>query len=704
MSFNIHTFKKVIAGKFALLMMFFLAQAVSAMADTKLYMEDFSIAASETKEVALILDNDKDATVLQATLNLPAGLKPVIVDEKVVVNKTSRISGRGATVQANYNKTTGELVIVETGGTIAAGEGAVITFELTRTGLVDGEYEIPITNIVVSDADAKQLNTVEETTVKVEAVGLKDCFFTAAESLEVVEGEEYQIDVDLTNYGVNNLSAFQGILTLPEGLELVPGEEGKFIYSDRTPAPLEFQFNEFEGYMSFVLSATTDVTIKEVEGVIFSFKVKATEDLAENTEILLSDLRVAATTGQSAAAPDVKISVYNASVLAAAKQALTDEIAAATTLLGEVDQTVEPGLSLSEAIAAAQIILEGEESTTEVVNAAVETLQAAEEEFTKVVTEESAAKVAAEELANLVTAAEALAVSEEATAYENEDVQTAVATALQAIIDANTAIAAVDSIITEGNLSTENKEALAAAIAAADKAIEDAQTAIAAAEKAYTDQKAADEAAALADAKEALQGDITAAKALNVVGMTAESVQALNDAIAAAEAALAAEEATVESLGKAKADLEAAVAGLKVDYYAFDGVAYVVDAETGKLMAAGHDWGTRGIVNEVGLDLTFATDAETKMVTIDSRVVNKANHFLGSNLYMDAAAAKWGLLKQENGFYITDGIQYVSIDADDNLVLSNDPRLWLIVTAEEMLSTRLIWRRLLPRILLTQHG
>ena len=55
MSFNIHTFKKVIAGKFALLMMFFLAQAVSAMADTKLYMEDFSIAASETKEVALIL-------------------------------------------------------------------------------------------------------------------------------------------------------------------------------------------------------------------------------------------------------------------------------------------------------------------------------------------------------------------------------------------------------------------------------------------------------------------------------------------------------------------------------------------------------------------------------------------------------------------------------------------------------------------------
>ncbi len=680
MSFNIHTFKKVIAGKFALLMMFFLAQAVSAMADTKLYMEDFSIAVGDTKEVALILDNDKAATALEVHIDLPAGLQ--YVDESV--SKTDRVKGRGAEVQASTQ--TGQLVIVVTDATIDAGEGAVVTFKLERTAaLLDGAYDVDITDIVVSDANAEQINTVEETTVKVEAVGLKDCTFSAEESLEVVEGNEYQIDINLTNDGVNNLSAFQGTLILPEGLELVPGDEGKFIYTDRIPAKAEFKFQEEEGYITFVLSSSQNYMITGEEGVIFSFKVKATEDLAENTEILLTDLRVAATNGKSVGSPDVKISVYNASVLAAAKQALADEIAAATTLLGEVDQTVEPGLSLSEAIAAAQIILEGEESTTEVVNAAVETLQAAEEEFTKVVTEESAAKVANEKLADEKTAAEALKISDEAKAYEAENVKKAVADAEQAIADANTAIAAVEAKIAEGKLSTDNKEALETAIAAADKAIEDAQTAIAAAEKAYTDQKAADEAAALADAKEALQGDITAAKALNVVGMTAESVQALNDAIAAAEAALAAEEATVESLGKAKADLEAAVAGLKVDYYAFDGVAYVIDAETGKLMAAGHDWGTRGIVNEAGLDLTFATDAETKMVTIDSRVANNAsNHFLGSNLYMDAAAAKWGLLKQENGFYITDGAQYVSIDADDNLVLSNDPRLWLIVTAEEM--------------------
>ena len=178
---------------------------------------------------------------------------------------------------------------------------------------------------------------------------------------------------------------------------------------------------------------------------------------------------------------------------------------------------------------------------------------------------EAAAKAAAEtKVAELKTTAEALVISEEAKAYEAENVQTAVATAEQAIADANTAIAAVEAVIAEGKLATDNKEALATAIATAEQAIADAQTAIQLAEEAYVMQKAADEAAAaLAAAKEALQDAITAAKAVDTEGMTDESVQALNDAITAAEAALADENATVESLNAAKADLEAAVAGLE---------------------------------------------------------------------------------------------------------------------------------------------
>ena len=125
-------------------------------------------------------------------------------------------------------------------------------------------------------------------------------------------------------------------------------------------------------------------------------------------------------------------------------------------------------------------------------------------------------------------------------------------------------------------------------------------------------------------------------------------------------------------------------------YFTYEGVAYIIDVETGKFVAAGHDWGTRGMVNEIGLDLTFAIVPDTKFVTIDSRVANNANnHFLGSNLYMDSPAANWGLLEQEFGFYITNGTQYLSIDAEDNLVLSDTPRLWIIVTPEGVKEQRL---------------
>ena len=120
-----------------------------------------------------------------------------------------------------------------------------------------------------------------------------------------------------------------------------------------------------------------------------------------------------------------------------------------------------------------------------------------------------------------------------------------------------------------------------------------------------------------------------------------------------------------------------------VNYFTYDGPVYIIDAESGKFIAAGNAYGTHGIIGEIGLDLTLKTNAETKMVTIDTKVsAGGEKHFLGSNLYMDASAAEWGLLEKDFGFYITDGTKYLSIDANDNLALSDEPRLWIIVTPE----------------------
>lgn len=329
----------------SLMLILFLAQSVVSSAQVKLYMEDFTIGYDETKEVSLILDNDKEATQLQAKIDLPDGLdgRLVYVDESVA--KTDRIKARGATVQASIE--TGSLVIVGNDVNIAAGEGAVITFQVTRTTPNDGDFVISLSDLIVSDADGNQLNTEEEMDVNVKFLGLRDCKFDAVQnSVEMMEGDEFQFDITLTNDGVTNLTAFQGKLTLPEGLEIVPGEDGQFIYSDRTPSPLEFTFKEFDGYTTFVLSSSREQMILGTDGIIFSFRVKATKTI-ESGIIKLEDLRVAASTGQSVLANErieINVKVNVNPQIEALKQAKADAdaaIEALRTQLAEAEATIK---------------------------------------------------------------------------------------------------------------------------------------------------------------------------------------------------------------------------------------------------------------------------------------------------------------------------------------------------------------------------
>ena len=841
---NITTIRKRMT-KGLLLMMLFLAQSVVSSAQVKLYMEDFTLASGESKQVSLLLDNDQTATQMQVEITLPNGMSYV----NNSVAKTARVKGRGASVQAST--TTGKLVILETGGTIEPGSGEVITFMVQDSWLSEGDHTITLSNIIISDPNGDQLNQEETNTVAVKKLGLGDCFFAGPESIDVTVGKEFQVDITLSNEGIYNLCGLQGKLALPAGLQIVPGEDGKFIYSDRTPSPLEFTFKEYEGYTSFVLSSSDNTLINGRSGVIFSFKVKADVSLAENTTILLSDLRVATKTGLSADVPNVEIKVVNTSVadkaafeayqadkvaeveamplegdsettltlianaksaiealtfdyaltlaankaavdaivnkltadvtaqrdqearekaasekLAALKTAaealvISEEakayeaenvqakvadaetaIANANTAIAAVEAIVTEGVTAEnaealaaavataeQAIAAAQtaiaaaekayadqkaiddaaeagakaaaeasvtslkvlmeevviseeakayeaenvktavaaaeqaiadanaaikaiedLIAEGKLATTNkenvakailaaqrAVEAAVDAVETAEEVYAeqKAADEtEAAAKEAADaKLADLKTAAEALAISEEAKAYEAENVQAKVADAEQAIADANTAIAAVEAVIAEGKLATDNAEALATAIATAEQAIADAQTAIQLAEEAYVLQKAADEAAALADAKAALQEAITAAKAAETEGMTEASVQALNDAIAAAEAALAAETATVESLTAALTALNAAVAGLTPKPIIAEGKYYIFNPAANGFIVGANNWGTRASISQTG-GIEFEAVLANGKYELKSAPLYAGKH-LGFNGYVD---------------------------------------------------------------------
>lgn len=163
----------------------------------------------------------------------------------------------------------------------------------------------------------------------------------------------------------------------------------------------------------------------------------------------------------------------------------------------------------------------------------------------------------------------------------------------------------------------------------------------------------------------------------------------LQQAIAEANAARISNHLNIAEFEAEIAKLNDAIKAYKeANYVALSGTYYVKNA-AGKFMAAGHNWGTRGIVNETGLDLTLTPNNENK-VAIDSRVYNGNNHFLGSNLYMDSGSFAW-VIEQVGAeeYSIGNGAQYIGVDAEDNLALVNEPFAWQFLDAATVDATRL---------------
>ena len=597
-----------------LLVVLLLTQA--SFADTKLYLEDFTIASGETKEVSLILENDAPATALQVSIDLPTELSYI----ENSVQKTDRVKGRGAVVQASAS--TGKLVIVETDGTIAAGEGAIITFKVQAGDDLDGGTKpVELSNIIVSDANGDQLNENESYTATAKYLGL-DCKFTAPESLEVSVGKEYQVDVTMTN--VQSLTAFQGTLTLPEGLEIVVPDADEpselFIYSDRIPMTNQFKFQKGESSISFVLSSTMNSEIVGNDGVIFSFKVKATEVLAEESEISLTNMYVARTTGKSQLCDPVTISVKNTSV---ADKAAFDEYkaeqTAAVEALAEEGDSEEAQAIIAAAVEAinalnfdyALTLDENKAAVDELVAPVAEALQAqraaeqlaadkaAFDEFkaeqiaaVEALAAEGDSEASQQIIAEAVAAIEALEYDEEKTLDENKAAVDELVAPVAEALDAQRAaealaadkaafdefkaeqIAAVEALAAEGD-SEASQQIIAEAVAAIEaleydeaKTLEENEAAVAEVvapvAEALEAQRAADAAAAaeqLAADKAAFdtyKAEQTAAvEALAEEGDSEASQQIIANAVAAIEALEYDEEKTLD---ENKAAVDAAVA------------------------------------------------------------------------------------------------------------------------------------------------
>ena len=616
----------------------------------------------ETKTISVSMDNTgKTVQGFQADLNIPEGWAAVVTSPRGTIS---------------YNASTGR--IMNTTG-ISGVSGTVLNIALTAPTTFAGSAQIKLTGVKATvNYVSVNLADITSTINATQTAAEKPTVAFAEEEVIVYPGKTGTIDVIMANSGIT-VAGFQADLVLPAGWTVVcTGKRGTYTYNANNgrivnytgvtgedgamfslalTAPDNFEgeatvrLTNVKATINFAGVTLDDITLKVLDkdaakesaladlkaeitaaiallgeadktvepGKTFNDAIEAAQIIAQTAEAdmmaAVAEDMVTATATLKAAEEAFTAAVEAAAALAAAKQSLTDEIAAATTLLGEADVTAEPGLSLNNAIAAAQAVLDNAESTTEQMNAAVETLQTAEEAYTAAVdaaakaaakmaltdeivtattllgdadktvepgktlsdaidaakavlasdasTEqlnaaietlkaaevtyaqavaaaaEAAAKAAAEaSVTSLKVAMENVVIIEEAKNYPAENVKEAVTAAEEAIATANEAIAAIEALISEGKLATDNKVAVAQAINAAQGAVEAAKAAVKTANDTYLEQKAEDEATeagALAAANAKLAELKAAAEAL-AVSAEAKAYEAENVKTAVADA------------------------------------------------------------------------------------------------------------------------------------------------------------------------
>ena len=124
------------------------------------------------------------------------------------------------------------------------------------------------------------------------------------------------------------------------------------------------------------------------------------------------------------------------------------------------------------------------------------------------------------------------------------------------------------------------------------------------------------------------------------------------------------------------------------------GAYYMKNIGAGKYLVAANSWGTQASFGVHGLDVQVAF-ANGKY-TIDTNVSNGgANHFLGTNGYVDSPAAEWTLVELGDGiFAITaDGTNFIGYDGSSSVMsitltdAASANAQWQFVTKDELLKS-----------------
>ncbi len=342
--------KHITSFKSLLSMMVMLVMGnITAAADNKVYISDFSIAADEEVEIAINFDTDAtDIRGIDGTIVLPAGLN--VVENAYGANQLTKADEtRAAGFLNNFKPSNGYFKFrgMLSSNVITGTTGAVAYFKVKAGATLAATSIIKLSDFEIEHADGtKEAATMENAVVTCTSAAL-GANFLSAEPAEIglAAGTTAEFNVNLTNEAA--FTGFEAVIDLPAG---VTAELTK--NNDRLTGAI-FNYNPTTKKVTYWGADA----IKGNKGVIFTVKLTADNTFTLPAKVTLSDINFTNASSVVTGLDPVVIHFVEADPFAAlVKKAIENAVDGLATVTLDKDYAVKSPIELPAGIS---LVLDG---------------------------------------------------------------------------------------------------------------------------------------------------------------------------------------------------------------------------------------------------------------------------------------------------------------------------------------------------------
>lgn len=345
--------KHITSFKSLLSMMVMLVMGnITAAADNKVYISDFSIAADEEVEIAINFDTDAtDIRGIDGTIVLPAGLN--VVENAYGANQLTKADEtRAAGFLNNFKPSNGYFKFrgMLSSNVITGTTGAVAYFKVKAGATLAATSIIKLSDFEIEHADGtKEAATMENAVVTCTSAAL-GANFLSAEPAEIglAAGTTAEFAVNLTNEAA--FTGFEAVIDLPAGVT------AELTKSARLTGAI-FNYNPTTKKVTYWGAAA----ITGNEGAIFTVKLTADNTFTLPAKVTLSDINFTNASSVVTGLDPVVIHFVEADPFAAlVKKAIENAVDGLATVTLDKDYAVKSPIELPAGIS---LVLDGAGNT-----------------------------------------------------------------------------------------------------------------------------------------------------------------------------------------------------------------------------------------------------------------------------------------------------------------------------------------------------